>query len=490
MPGFTDFREGLNGYAFADLDGNGYLDLVTVTTPPFALDGTWSDGEGSVQQTRKPTDRLRLLLNFGEFRLQSSDITLAGSAATPDDFSQGWRGAQMPALADFNGDGLYDIFVTRQCPMKGGRVTRGMKPVGCSLLLAQNSFHEFQDVSRKYGALNELAYNRSVSLGDVNQDGFLDIAIGADNVFNAFEGLPKSALFVFEPRDEEFEGGKFTDVGGTKVVPDFGGFFHDRDRDKAGPVVSLRDIDNDGDLDLLQSCHVMLPPNMSRLTSYSPGEYRHGIFNWRNTLSDGGEFAFEKVTHNGFAVEGQFQFNPNSRRFEAAGSAAAPALPYLFFGDVNNDSYFDAVGFWLTPFATDRAASRFWHNRGNYEFAVGSRVANLDVLNDSYNDWFRFFDANVDSRALSEAARRTQRIAGSVIGPNRLDQPPRYADAVFADFNNDGWTRSRRSRPNGKRRVGNSQLSVHESRRRNIRAEAHHVFRDRRHGAVGGSRRP
>ena len=214
---------------------------------------------------------------------------------------------------------------------------------------------------------------------------------------------------------------------------------HDSDRDKAGPVVSLRDIDNDGDLDLLQSCHVMLPPNTSRLTSYSPGEYRHGIFNWRNTLSDSGKFAFEKVTNNGFAAEGQFQFNANMRKFEPVGSARAPALPYLFFGDVNNDSYLDAVGFWLTPFATDRTATRFWHNRGNYEFAVGSQAAKLDVLNESYNDWFRFFDAEVDGRALTDAARRTQRIAGSVVGPNRLTQPPRYADAVFADFNNDGW---------------------------------------------------
>ena len=94
VPGFTDFREGLNGYAFADLDGNGFLDIVTVTTPPFALDATWSDGEGSVQRTRTPTDRLRMLLNFGNFSWQQQNITLTGSPATADDFSQGWRGVR------------------------------------------------------------------------------------------------------------------------------------------------------------------------------------------------------------------------------------------------------------------------------------------------------------------------------------------------------------------------------------------------------------
>ena len=424
VPGFTDIREGLNGYAFADVDGNGFLDIITVTTPPFALDATWSDGGGEVQRTREPTDKLRMLLNLGEFRLNSQEITLTGSAATPDDLSQGWRGGQIPVLADFNGDGLFDLFITRQCPMKGGRVTSGMKPVGCSLFLADQRFHRLRDVSREYGALNELAYNRSVSIGDVNQDGFLDVALGADNVFNAFEGLPRSALFLFQPREESFAGGRFIDIGGTDAVPDFGGFFHDSDRDKAGPVISLRDIDNDGDIDLLQSYHVMLPPNTSRLTSYSPGEYRHGIFNWRNTLRETGKFGFEKVKANGFACEGRFQFNRVSRRFEQVGTTAAPGLPYLFFGDVNNDSFLDAIGFRLTRFATDIAATRFWYNRGNYRFDEASQASGLTVLNHSYREWFDFFENDANP---------------SAVGPSRLNQPPGYADAVFADFNNDGW---------------------------------------------------
>jgi len=439
VPGFTDFREGLNGYAFADLDGNGFLDIVTVTTPPFALNRNWSDQEGDVERTRDPTDRLRMLLNFGDFRLRPREITLTGSPATPDDLSQGWRGGQIPAIGDFNGDGLHDLFITRQCPMKGGRVIDGMQPIGCSLFLAENSFHQFRDVSDQYAALNELAYNRSVSLGDVNQDGFLDIALGADNVFNAFEGLPRSALFVFQPKDGHFEDGKFVDIGGTEVIPDFGGFHHDSDKDKAGPVISLRDIDNDGDLDLLQSYHVMLPPKMPRLTSHSPGEYRHGIFNWRNLTEETGEFRFEKVANNGLACEARMRFNEDKKRFEPADDSRAPALPYLFFGDVNNNALLDAVAFRLTPFATENVASRFWFNRGDYRFEQGSEASGLSILNRSYNHWLDFFGAEANPQALAEAARQSKRVIGSVVGPDRLKQPPRYADAVFADFNNDGW---------------------------------------------------
>ena len=439
VPGFTDFREGLNGYAFADLDGNGFLDLITVTTPPFALDATWSGGDGDVVRTRNPTDRLGMLMNFGEFQFRSRSVMLTGSPATPDDFSQGWRGGQIPAIADFNGDGLHDLFVTRQCPMKGGRVTTGRSPVGCSLLLADQSFDRFRDVSDEYGALNKLAYNRSVSLGDVNQDGYLDIAIGADNVFNAFEGLPRSALFLFQPRDGGFDRGRFTDLGGTDLIPDFGGFYHDSQRDKAGPVISLRDIDNDGDLDLLQSYHVMLSPASRRLTRYSPGEYRHGVFNWKNMLSETGEFRFQKVTDNGLACEGRFRFNRETMRFEPDGESKAPALPYLFFADVDNDGDLDAIGFWMTQMSTESVACRFWTNDGDYQFREATKEYGLSVLNRSYNQWFSFFEAEADPRALADSVLRTGRSVGSIVGPGRLRQPPRYSDAVFADFDNDGW---------------------------------------------------
>ncbi len=69
-------------------------------------------------------------------------------------------------------------------------------------------------------------------------------------------GVPHSRLYVFRPQGDRFEDGHFEDIGGTDVVPDFGGFYHDSSQDKAGPDINLRDLDNDGDLDLVQSFHV------------------------------------------------------------------------------------------------------------------------------------------------------------------------------------------------------------------------------------------
>ncbi|MGK7891922.1 MAG: hypothetical protein AB4042_21555, partial [Leptolyngbyaceae cyanobacterium] len=91
VPHLTDFHEGLNGFVFADFDGNGFLDIVTVTTEPFALDKTWNDRDGNVKRTRSPRDKLRLLMNYGNFNLEPHEITLTGSAATPHDLGQGWR---------------------------------------------------------------------------------------------------------------------------------------------------------------------------------------------------------------------------------------------------------------------------------------------------------------------------------------------------------------------------------------------------------------
>jgi FG-GAP-like repeat/ASPIC and UnbV/EF hand len=444
VPGFTDFREGLNGFALGDCDKNGFLDILTVTTEPFALDATWGDETGGVKRTRNPKDKLRLLLNFGGFRLKSQAVTLTGSAATPDDLSQGWRGGQVPALADFNGDGLLDIFITRQAPMSNGKIREGSKAIGCSLFLSDGGFDRFRDVSVEYGALNELAYNRQVSLGDVNRDGFIDVALGADNVVNTFEGLPKSALFVFQPKDGKFAGGKFADIGGTELIPDFGGFYHDSAKDKAGPNLALRDIDNDGDLDLIQSTHVLLVFSQPPTLPYSPAEYRHGIFNWRNLVAETGRFQFEKVTDNGFACEARLRYDHEAERLVPMTEARAPALPYLVFGDVNNDGLLDALAVGGgDPFnrpATEDVGARFWYNRGGFRFEEATAKSGLGPLNQSYREWFAFFDAAPSAavKAFNPAARKIRSQPG-LTPKNPLDNRPSYSDAVFGDFNNDGW---------------------------------------------------
>jgi len=259
----------------------------------------------------------------------------------------------------------------------------------------------------------------------VNKDGWLDIAVGCDNIGNAMGSFPHSRLYIFKPNGPNFMDGHFEDIGGTDLVPDFGGFYHDPARDKAGPDINLRDLDNDGDLDLIQSYHVDIrDPSLP----YSPVEYRQGVFCWRNLLVETGELRFEKVTGNGLACEARLKLNPDKRTFEPIGKA--PGLPYISFADVNNDGLLDvlAVGPADPRWAprTEYVTGRFWLNKGNFQFEEATDAVGLSALNWVYRNWCIFFDAPL-----------LRRRAGAIIDP--ADRRPYFGDAIFGDFNNDGW---------------------------------------------------
>ncbi|ARN57017.1 FG-GAP-like repeat-containing protein [Sedimentisphaera salicampi] len=436
VPGLTDFPEGTNGIAFADFDGNGYLDALTVTTPPFIL-------AEEMKGRENPRDTLRLMMNYGSFEFRSEEITLNGSPAKPDDFGQGWRGSQVPVAADFNNDGLLDFFVSRQFPGMGNKRRKGHKAVGCSLFLAEGSYNTFKDVSEKLNVLNERAYNRQPSLGDVNQDGWIDIAVGADNTTNAFEGISKAALFVYRPEDGDFASGRYEDIGGSDLAPDFGGFYNNPQKDKAGPKVSLRDIDNDGDLDLFQSTHVLINIHYNaRNLPLSPAEYRQGVFTWRNMLAETGELRFEKSVDNGMAGEARLKYDKQKQIYVPENAETAPGLAYLFFADINNDSFLDAAAvdgtdFLYTPKTEDTAAC-LWLNEEGFSFRKASGETSFDALNHSYRYWYQFFENEITKKLKFTIPRG--KMNKSQPGLSRkapLDFRPYYGDLVFADFNND-----------------------------------------------------
>ena len=436
VPPLTDFAQGSNGIAIADLNRDGWLDLVTVTTPPLKL----GLNDSLVR------DRLRFLINRGGFKFESQAIELTGSPAMPEDLGQGWRGSQIPALADFNDDGYLDLFVSRQCPCESGQVREGFTAVGNSLFLSDGAFNRFVDRSEALGVLNELAYNRQPSIGDVDQDGFLDIAVGADNTTNAFEGFSQSALFLFEPGEQGFEDGRYVDIGGTDRIPDYGGFTGDPAEDKAGPNVLLRDMDNDGDLDVLQSTHVLLgaPPVDARILPYSPVRYRQGVFTWRNQLAETGVFGFVKSTDNGLASEARLVFDEGQGIFVPATDARAPGLAYLLTADVDNDGLFDVI----TVDASDRTftpktldvGGRFWRNNGAFRFTEATADAGLASLNDNYGDWYEFFENPIPMAAEREIPVTRFLPAQPGLEPVvPVDLRPYHADVVFADFDNDTW---------------------------------------------------
>ena len=323
IPGLTDIVEGTNGIALADLNRDGKLDVVATYTEPKR--GLSASGH-----------HLRVFVNQGELRFQPHAIRIRDSQLTAAEFG---RNPEIPNLADFNGDGFLDLFITRSSPMLAGKKLPFIEALGNTLLLSDGAWDTFRDVSAKLGARNETGYNRQSSIADVNKDGWLDIAIGCDNIGNAIGGLPHSRLYVFKPNGPKFEDWpRFEDIGGTDRVPDFGGFYHDSAKDKAGPGITLRDLDNDGDLDLVQSfhCDVRQP-----LLPYSPGEYRQGVFCWKNLLAETGQLRFEKISGNGLACEARLKYNRDKQLYEPVGKA--PGLPYLFFADVDNDGLQDVL---------------------------------------------------------------------------------------------------------------------------------------------------
>ncbi|MCL4201636.1 MAG: VCBS repeat-containing protein [Pirellulaceae bacterium] len=430
VPGITDVREGMNGFALADLNRDGRPDLIATFSPPSSYRGT----------------KLVVLINEGSFRFTPHAITI-GNASSMDDFG---GAAQIPNLADFNGDGFLDILVTRSAPMLGGKVRGGLKPLGVAFLLSDGAWDRFVDVSERMGARNELGYNRQTSIGDVNGDGWLDIAIGCDNIKNALGGFPHSRLYVYRshhaPRDEKGKkhhaerDGHFEDIGGSDLVPDFGGFYHDSAKDKAGPGISLRDLDNDGDLDLLQSYHVDV---REPLLPYWPGEYRQGVFCWKNLLRETGVLRFEKITGNGLHCEARLKYNREKQLYEPASDTLAPGLPYISLADVDADGLQDvlAVGpdsdFWAPR--VEHVTGRFWKNLGGFRFADRTTPAGFAPLNFGYGQWMDFFEEPEPARWKNWRPRVTFESQPGLTPKHPAKNTPYFADSVFADFDNDGW---------------------------------------------------
>lgn len=420
VPGITEVREGMNGFALADLNRDGRPDLIATYSPPR------SHGKS----------RLAVLINAGGFHFTPHALTIRGSTLTMADFG---GAAQIPNLADFNGDGFLDILVTRSAPVAGGKVLRGAKPLGVTFLLSDGAWDRFVDVSERMGARNELGYNRQTSIGDVNGDGWLDLAIGCDNIKNGLGGLPHSRLYVFKPSGPNFLDGKFEDVGGTDLVPDFGGFYHDSAKDKAGPGITLRDLDNDGDLDLVQSYHVDV---RQPLLEYWPGEYRQGVMSWKNLLRETGTLRFEKVTDNGLHCEARLRYNRAQQFYEPANETRAPGLPYLSLADVDGDGLQDILGvgpdsdYWAPR--VEHVTGRFWKNLGGFCFEDRTTPAGFAPLNNTYGQWMDFFDEPKPARWASWKPAGKFESQPGLQPKHPSKNTPYFADAMFADVDNDG----------------------------------------------------
>ena len=126
------------------------------------------------------------------------------------------------AWADFNGDGLLDVYITRG----GLKGNMGRFPKMFSDELMCNRGNSFENCITSSGIRKNNNRGRAAEWIDHNADGLLDVFIGNEITPNQ----------LFEQRSD----GSFSDVASELGL----------DVADSGPFVWL-DVDNDGDMDLL-----------------------------------------------------------------------------------------------------------------------------------------------------------------------------------------------------------------------------------------------
>jgi len=427
LRGLTDVavEAGTGGVATADLDHDGRPDLFAVSE------------EGSFPEA------LRLHRNKGCWDFEREAVTLLN----PENLPAGNHG--IPVFADFNDDGLLDFYLTGDPAM----TTPGSgDPHPCLLFLARGDYKTFEEVGHRLGADcgAGTTYARQSQIVDINGDGWLDIGVGADQIGDrSFRpGLPWQHLYLFRPAagSDRFEDGRFEDIGGTELVPGFGGQPNGQpEHDRSSPSILLRDIDEDGDIDLVQSYHI----DMVLTPWFVPegnDERHHGVFVWKNQFAETGEFRYlqELPGTGGLAEEGWSKYDPLLQDYEPVQHAVSH--PYISSADVDNDDDLDLLTVGATDLYwhihTDPIAAKFWRNDRARGFQAATDAQGLGALNWVYGQWFEFWMA--DALPDSEPQLTVSCLASSNQRPQCLQQSLAeshfyFADAVWADFDNDGW---------------------------------------------------
>ena len=215
----TDFWTWSGGITAADLDADGWLDVISVVEP--GLDLYPGDPEGAFSSTGQAV--------FGHLELSFASGT---------------------SVADYDGDGDLDLYVNR---VLGAPIPDFVKPDGSNRLLRNNGDGSFSDVTEQAGVDGCGVHHRtgetgcfrtmSSSWGDVDGDGDLDLFVGNYGEVDETDGVTQDEMSPAEPSFLYLNNGDGSFTDASDVLPDE---LHD------GYTYSsaLLDLDGDGDLDL------------------------------------------------------------------------------------------------------------------------------------------------------------------------------------------------------------------------------------------------
>jgi hypothetical protein len=414
VPGFTDRRSDTAGIAVEDFDHDARADLFVI------------DNDGS----------MHMLLGRGCLRFSDHRFRIVDS---PYGYDNPPGGAAIANWADINGDGHLDAFITHNSD--GANVTqRARTPSnGNSLLLTRGAFDRLEEAGHRLGVANDGAYNRASSIADVDGDGHLDIAVGADQIGTPqFGGGSVQRLYVWRAGR-----GRFEDVGGGDRVPGFGGpLTCDPRRDKASPGILLRDFDGDGRVDLLQGYHDdMLFANQATGTCVT-GERDFGLFAWRNRSAPGRpRFTAVPRAQAGLGGVGRMRYDATRGDYDVVSHGYG--LPYVFAADAFNSGRLDIIAIGPTDpgwhVNSDMVSGRFFRNLGGLRFADQTDVRGVSPMNWSYARWAEFDGAAIhEPSPIVQAACSISNRKPTCEGMSFAEHQRYMSTVAWGDFDNDG----------------------------------------------------
>jgi hypothetical protein len=302
------------------------------------------------------------------------------------------------AAADFDGDGLVDLFFTR---------------VDASDVLYRNTGNGFEDVSAAAGFTAVLPTNGAAA-GDIDNDGDVDLYLMGSQSTRHYLYINNGAGHFTE---EALERGASVRMGGPSL-------------DRRGQGVALGDYDRDGYLDMLTSDH-------SRPTMTSGSRLLHNLGGAANPGH------FEDVTHAAgldvYRTPLAVTDPPNAYRF-------APQ-----FSDLDGDGRTDIV------FSADSRTSQLFWNNGDGTFTDGTVAAGVgtdksgmgstlgDFDRDGDLDWFvtaimdtTFIGANPGNRLYRNNGNRTFTDVTSAAGVRNTGPGLSWGwGTTFFDYDND-----------------------------------------------------